>query len=73
MYFTDGSDRAFEKLMRTAPGFDQRNDSTSERDVCYSCDFYRPFWEDRYCVYRVCPFQSGRRTVKKKQRPRRKS
>lgn len=34
MYFTDGTDRAFEKLMRTAPGFDHRNDSTSERDVC---------------------------------------
>lgn len=72
MYFTYGPDRAYENMMRTTPGFECKNDCCSEREVCYCCDFYRPFWYDRYCVYKVCPFQSGRSTFKKKHKRKRR-
>ena len=53
MYFTSGSDRAFESLMQGKPGFDHYDsgDAGAPED-CGDCRFYRPDW--KYLVLRVC-------------------
>ena len=46
MYFTSGSDRAFESLMQGKPGFDhyESGDAGAPED-CGDCRFYRPDWK----------------------------
>ena len=57
MYFTSGSDRAFEQLMQGKPGFDHY-DSGHEGILpeCRKCRFHRPFWKYQSCVYELCPY-----------------
>lgn len=49
MYFTSGSDRAFESLMQGKPGFDHYNsgDAGAPED-CGDCRFYRPDWKYQF-------------------------
>ena len=43
MYFTNGSSRAFEMLMRGTPGFDRyENGGCADCEDCNTCYFYRP-------------------------------
>ena len=52
MYFTNGSSRAFEMLMRGKPGFDRyENGGCADCEDCNTCHFYRPHWEYQFCVY----------------------
>ncbi|HIX76898.1 MAG TPA: helix-turn-helix domain-containing protein, partial [Candidatus Fusicatenibacter merdavium] len=46
MYFTSGSDRAFESLMQGKPGFDHfdSGDAGAPED-CGGCRFCRPDWK----------------------------
>ena len=64
MYFTSGSDRAFESLMQGKPGFDHYDsgDAGAPED-CGDCRFYRPDWKYQFCVYAECPYQPGKLTV----------
>lgn len=46
MYFTSGSDRAFEQLMQTRPGADHfDNGEAGAPEDCGTCRFYRPHWK----------------------------
>ena len=61
MYFTDGKRQAFEKLMISKPGFDHYDTGIDGQDPeCKSCEFHRPHWDGRSCVYEQCPYLSGR-------------
>ncbi len=52
MYFTNGSSRAFEMLMRGKPGFDRyENGGCADCEDCNTCHFYRPHWKYQFCVY----------------------
>ena len=64
MYFTFGSDRAFESLMQGKPGFDHYDsgDAGAPED-CGDCRFYRPDWKYQFCVYAECPYQPGKLTA----------
>ena len=63
MYFTDGKRQAFEKLMISKPGFDHYDTGIDgEYPECKSCEFHRPHWDGRSCVYEQCPYLSGRTT-----------
>ena len=64
MYFTSGSDRAFENLMQGKPGFDHYDsgDAGAPED-CGDCRFYRPDWKYQFCVYAECPYQPGKLTA----------
>ena len=64
MYFTSGSDRAFEQLMQGKPGFDHYDGGGANApEDCGSCHFYRPDWKYQYCVYAECPYQPGKLTA----------
>ena len=60
MYFTSGSDRAFEQLMQGKPGFDHyaSGEAVTPED-CGTCLFYRPHWKYQFCVYAECPYQTA--------------
>ena len=63
MYFTSGSDRAFERLMQDTPGFDHFDSGqTGAPEDCGTCHFYRPHWKHQFCVYAECPYQPGKLT-----------
>ena len=64
MYFTSGSDRAFEQLMQGKPGFDHygSGEAVTPED-CGTCRFYRPHWKYQFCVYAECPYQPGKLTA----------
>ena len=61
MYFTSGSDQAFEQLMQTRPGTDHfdSGEAVTPED-CGTCRFYRPHWKYQFCVYGECPYQPGK-------------
>ena len=60
MYFTNGSSRAFEMLMRGKPGFDRyENGGCADCEDCNTCHFYRPHWKYQFCVYAECPYEPG--------------
>ena len=64
MYFTSGSDRAFEQLMQTRPGADHFDSGEAGApEGCGTCRFYRPHWKYQFCVYEECPYQPGKRTA----------
>ena len=64
MYFTSGSDRAFEQLMQTRPGADHFDSGEAGApEDCGTCRFYRPHWKYQFCVYEECPYQPGKRTA----------
>ncbi len=63
MYFTNGSSRAFEMLMRGKPGFDRyENGGCADCEDCNTCHFYRPHWKYQFCVYAECPYEPGKLT-----------
>ena len=46
MYFTSGSNRAFEQLMQGKPGFDHYDSGEAVTpEDCGTCRFYRPHWK----------------------------
>ena len=64
MYFTSGSDRAFEHLMQGKPGFDHYDSGEAGApEDCGDCRFYRPGWKYQFCVYAECPYQPGKLTA----------
>ena len=64
MYFTSGSDRAFEQLMQTRPGAEHfDNGEAGAPEDCGTCRFYRPHWKYQFCVYEECPYQPGKLTA----------
>ena len=64
MYFTSGSDRAFEQLMQGKPGFDHYDSGEAVTpEDCGTCRFYRPHWRYQFCVYAECPYQPGKLTA----------
>ena len=64
MYFTSGSDRAFEQLMQGKPGFDHYDSGeVVTPEDCGTCRFYRPHWKYQFCVYAECPYQPGKLTA----------
>ena len=64
MYFTSGSDRAFEQLMQGKPGFDHYDSGEAVTpEDCGTCIFYRPHWKYQFCVYAECPYQPGKLTA----------
>ena len=64
MYFTSGSDRAFEQLMQTRPGADHFDSGEAGApEGCGTCRFYRPHWKYQFCVYEECPYQPGKCTA----------
>ena len=51
MYFTSGSDRAFEQLMQGKPGFDHYDSGEAVTpEDCGTCRFYRPHWKYQFCM-----------------------
>lgn len=66
MNFTSGSSRAFEKLMQSKPGFDHfSSEVPGIYEECTECREHRPYWKDRFCTYKVCPFDESRSTLRK--------
>ena len=64
IYFTSGSDRAFEQLMQTRPGADHFDSGEAGApEDCGTCRFYRPHWKYQFCVYEECPYQPGKLTA----------
>ena len=64
MYFTSGSDRAFEQLMQERPGYDHYDSGEAVTpEDCGTCRFYRPHWKYQFCVYAECPYQPGKLTA----------
>ena len=64
MYFTSGSDRAFEQLMQARLGADHFDSGEAGApEDCGTCRFYRPHWKYQFCVYEECPYQPGKRTA----------
>lgn len=64
MYFTSGSDRAFEQIMQGKPGFDHYDSGEAVTpEDCGTCRFYRPHWKYQFCVYAECPYQPGKLTA----------
>ena len=64
MYFTNGSSRAFEMLMRGKPDFDRyENGGCADCEDCNTCHFYRPHWKYQFCVYAECPYEPGKLTA----------
>lgn len=64
MYFTSGSDRAFEQLMQDKPGFDHYDSGEAVTpEGCGTCRFYRPYWKYQFCIYAECPYQPGKLTA----------
>ena len=64
MYFTSGSDRAFERLMQGKPGFDHyESGEAGAPEDCGTCRYYRPHWKYQFCVYAECPYQPGNLTA----------
>ena len=64
MYFTSGSDRAFEQLMQGKPGFDHYDSGEAVTpEDCGTCRFYRPHWKYQFCIYAECPYQPGKLTA----------
>ena len=64
IYFTSGSDRAFEQLMQTRPGADHFDSGEAGApEDCGTCRFYRPHWKYQFCVYEECPYQPGKCTA----------
>lgn len=64
MYFTSGSDRAFEQLMQTRPGADHFDSGEAGApEDCGTCRFYRPHWKYQFCVYEECPYAIVPKTV----------
>lgn len=64
MYFTSGSDRAFEQLMQTRSGADRFDSGEAGAlEDCGTCRFYRPHWKYQFCVYEECPYQPGKLTA----------
>lgn len=64
MYFTSGSDRAFEQLMQERPGADHfDNGEAGAPEDCCTCRFYRLHWKYQFCVYEECPYQPGKLTA----------
>lgn len=64
MYFTSGSDRAFEQLMQTRPGADHFDSGEAGApEDCGTCRFYRPHWKYQFCVYEECPYQPCKLTA----------
>ena len=64
MYFTNGSSRAFEMLMRGKLGFDRyENGGCADCEDCNTCHFYRPHWKYQFCVYAECPYEPGKLTA----------
>ena len=64
MYFTSGSDRAFEQLMQTRPGADHFDSGEAGApEDCGTCRFYRPHWKYQFCVYEECPYHPGKLTA----------
>ena len=64
MYFTSGTDRAFEQLMQGKPGFDHYDSGEAVTpEDCGTCRFYRPHWKYQFCVYAQCPYQPGKLTA----------
>ena len=64
MYFTNGSSRAFEMLMRGKPGFDRyENGGCADCEDCNTCHFYRPHWKYQFCVYAEYPYEPGKLTA----------
>ena len=60
MYFTNGSNRAFEMLMRGKLGFDRyENGGCADCEDCNTCHFCRPHWKYQFCVYAECPYEPG--------------
>lgn len=57
MYFTSGSDRAFERLMQDKPGFDHFDSGQAGApEDCGTCRSYRRHWKHQFCVYAECPY-----------------
>ncbi len=64
MYFTSGSDRAFEQLMQGKRGFDHYDSGEAVTpEDCGTCRLYRPHWKYQFRVYAECPYQQGRPTA----------
>ena len=64
MYFTSGSDRAFESFMQGKPGFNHYDSGDAgASDGCGNCRFYRPDWKYQFCVCAECPYQPGKLTA----------
>ena len=56
MYFTSGSDRAFEQLMQTRPGADHFDSGEAGApEDCGTCCFYRPHWKYQFVCMRNVP------------------
>ena len=65
MYFTSGSDRAFEQLMQGKPGFDHYDSGEAVTpEDCGTCRFYCPHWKYQFCVYAECPYCKGKNAKK---------
>ena len=64
MYFTSGSDRAFEQLMQTRPGADHfDNGEAGARRIAALADFTARTGSISFCVYAECPYQPGKLTA----------
>ena len=64
MYFSFGSSRAFDMLMRGKTGFDRcENGGCADCEDYNACRFYRPHWKYPLCVYAECSYEPGKLTA----------
>ena len=56
--------RYYERIMKMKPEGGRKQAAAPK--YCWDCVYYRPHWKYRSCLYARCPFQTERRTIRKK-------
>ena len=52
--------KAFESLMKETPNSHYDSGYDGIYSECRSCRFHRPFWMNRPCVFKECPYSTPR-------------
>ncbi len=52
--------KAFDTLMKETPNSHYDSGYDGIYSECRSCRFHRPFWKNRPCVFKECPYSTPR-------------
>ena len=55
--------KAFESLMKETPNSHYDSGYDGIYSECRSCRFHRPFWTNRSCVFKECPYSTPQRST----------
>ena len=55
--------KAFESLMKETPNSHYDSGYDGIYPECRSCRYHRPFWTNRSCVFKECPYSAPQRST----------